>query len=328
MSYADLWSEVLGHVPNLDALLAQRLVNRAYKDIREARQWSWLRGFGALLAPQVINTGTVTVTQYSNTIALDAAANPALNNLQHPLITQRQIRVSSGPMYNISGYDNGAATVTLDRIYMENSATAVPYQVYRCYYQPADQNGDLATDFLLYRAVLNPVEGFAIVGKNLRLTRGELDARDPTRGAQDIAYTMASFTVDANGVPFYEMWPHPTSNRAYLGLYIKRGLDLSPTVNPPITISSDMIVEHALEYAFDWAIANAGRFPNLKGVNWALLKAEQKRKYDRMLIDAKRNDDNIMLDNWIPQLRDYLQYPPIDSAFFQSHDVSGWFGGL
>ncbi|SRR6266446_7811341 len=331
MAFADYASELLGHIPALDYLLAQKLVNRGWKDIREARLWSWLRFFGVLLAPQIVTAGTATATQFSSTISLDATANAALNNLQNPLITQRQFRLGAGPLYNITAYNNAGATLTLDRLYMEKSSVG-SYQVYRCYFQPADQNGALVSDFLMFSEMFNPVEGYAIVGPNLRLTRGELDARDPTRGAQDVAYTVASFTVDANGIPFYELWPHPTNQRAYPYLGRKRGLDLSATVDIPQTVSSHMVIERAKFYAYDWAIANVGKFPELKDVDWRLLKAESQRVFDNgkgmgMLPDAKRNDDNLQLENYIPQLRDYLSYPPIDSKFLQSHDMGDWASG-
>jgi hypothetical protein len=324
MAFANLWSELLGHVPELDSLLAQTLINRAWKDIREARQWSWLRGFGVMVAPQNITTGTVSVTQFSKTVTLDSAANAALNNLNNPLITQRQFRVSQGPIYNIAGYSNGSSTLTLDRPYMEQNLTGAPYACYRCYYQPVDSSGNLVSDFLLFKSIINPIDGYAIVGENLRLTRQEIDARDPTRGSQDVMYTLANFSVDSNGVPIFEAWPHPTSARAYLCLYIKRGAELSSSVDLPVTLSSHMVIEHAMDYVCDWAMENTGRYPSLKGVDWRLLKAEHSRKYKTMLNDAMRNDDNLLLDNFLPQLRDYLNYPPIDSAFMQRHDLGLW----
>lgn len=324
MAYNDYASELLAHIPEMEFLGAQTFIQRAWRDIREARLWSWLRGFGVLIAPQNVTTGTVGVTQFSPTVNLSVAANTALNGLSNPLITQRQFRTGQGPLYNITAYSNGGATLTLDRFYMEATSAAQAYQVYRAYYQAADGNGALITDFLMFKEMFNPVDGYAIVGGNLRVTRAELDARDPTRGAQDLAYIVASFNVDANGLPIYELWPHPTSARAYPFLYQKRGVLLSKTVDLPSTMSKDLLVQKALDYAYDWAIINAGRFPALKGVDWKLAKAENTRKYDRMLQDAKRQDDNIQLENFLPQLRDYLNFPPVDSKFMQSHDLGDW----
>jgi hypothetical protein len=56
------------------------------------------------------------------------------------------------------------------------------------------------------------------------------------------------------------------------------------------------------------------------------MKAEANRKYEKQLQDEKRQDDNTILTNFLPNLRDYLNYPPVDSNFMQSHDWGdvGW----
>lgn len=89
MALADYSAELLGWLPSLDVGLANLLVNRAWRDIREARLWSWLRGTGVLVAPQNITTGKASVVQFSLTVTLDTAANAALNNLSNPIITLR-----------------------------------------------------------------------------------------------------------------------------------------------------------------------------------------------------------------------------------------------
>jgi hypothetical protein len=324
VAFTDYYSELLGWVPGLDSLLAQTLVNRAWKDIREARLWSWLRGVGVFIAPSNITSGTVNPTQFSKTVNLDATATAALNNLNNPIITQRQFRSGQGPVYNIASYDPVNSKLTLDRPYLEGTAVGQSYQVYRCYYTPQDNAGNVITDFLKFKVILNPIDGYAIVGPNLNMTRQELDARDPTRGSQDIPYCVAAYDVDANGNPRYELWPHPTNTRGYVYLYHRRGVDLSATQDIPTTLSSHLLIEKAKEYAYDWAIVNQGRIQELKGVDFRLAKAEANRKYEKMLLDAKRADDNIMLDNFIPDLRDYMQAPIIDSKFMQSHSWGEW----
>lgn len=251
-------------------------------------------------------------------MTLDGAATAALTGLNTPFVTQRQFRSGQGPVYSIKSLLG--SVLTLDRPYLEGTAAGQSYQVYRCYYTPTDNAGNFVTDFMKFKVILNPVDGYAIVGPNLNMTRAEFDARDPTRGAQDLAYSVAAYDVDANGNPRYEFWPHPTSNRGYVCLYQRTGVDLSATVDIPTTFSQHVLKERALEYAYDWAIANQSRYTALKGVDFRLLKAETNRKYEKMLLDAKRRDDNIMLDNWLPDFRAYMT-APIDSKFAQSHDV-------
>jgi hypothetical protein len=330
MAFQDYASELSGWIPKIDLLLAQILINRAWRDVRESRLWSWLTGEGTLVIPNIITTGSMTVTQYSAIVVPDAVAGAALHNLANPLLTQRQFRsVGGGPIYNIiAATDNGAiiTQLTLDRPWMDATAAGAPYQIYRCYYTPADGTGAFISDFLMFVAILNATDGYAIVGKNLFLTKAELDARDPTRGSQGNPYAVATYKVDALGNPVYELWPHPTVARGLPYLYRRRGLPLSATRDVPSTLSSDLVFQRALDYGCDWAMLNAGRFSELKGIDFQLLKAEANRKYTTMLQDAKRNDDNIFLENFLPNLRDYLNYPPIDSNFLQSHDWgdTGW----
>lgn len=325
MPFYTLWSELLGTVPRLDPQAAQKYVNRAWQDVRDFRLWSWLTIEGVLVAPQLISSGTVNVTQFSSTVNLDATANAALNNLGNPLLTQRQFRVGTGGrIYNITSYSNNLATLTLDGFYMEATATGQPYQVYRCYYTPADLNGNAITDFQSFEAMVNTTQGYAIVGENLRATKAQLDTRDPQRGAFDNSYVVASYKVDANGNPMYELWPHPTVQAPYLFLARRRGTDLSTVVDLPATISPHLVVTKALGYAYDWAIANSGRFAELKGVDWQLLKAENMRRATEMLNTARRKDDEIFLDSFVHTWRDYLKMPPISADFIQSHDLGMW----
>jgi hypothetical protein len=325
VAFQNYWSELVGTVPRLDLGAAQAYINRAWRDIREARLWSWLTTEGVLLAPQLISLGTVTTTQFLNTVTLDATANAALNNLANPPITQRQFRVGvGGRVYNITGYNNGSSQLTLDGVFMEPSGAGQDYMVYRCYYTPADLNGNTITDFQTFEGMLNYTEGYAIVGANLRMSKAEIDARDPQRGAFDNAYQVAHYKVDGNGNPIYELWPHPTVQAPYLFLARRRGVPLSSTVDIPATLSPDLLVTRGLFYAYDWAIANAGRFAELKGVDFQLLKAENQRTYDKMLNDARRHDDEIFLDSYVTQWRDYLTTPPIDADFMQDHDLGMW----
>lgn len=280
------------------------------------------------LAPQIITAGTVSVTQYSNIVQLDPVAFANLNGVNNPILTQRQFRcgLGGGTIYNIQSMNANLQQVTLDRIYMEGSQSGQPYQVYRCYYLPCDQNGNYVDDFVQWKVLLNAGEGYAIVGENLRMTQAELDARDPQRADQDLAYAVASRGVNPDGLPIFEMWPHPTSQNPYIGLYQRRGTDFNSTnPNLPKTFKEHTVTQLALMYGLNWAMLNQGRFPELKGVDLALAKAEATREFKESLDQARRMDDEIQCDDYLVQMRDYLAFPIIDSAFLQSHDAGNWF---
>jgi hypothetical protein len=214
--------------------------------------------------------------------------------------------------------------LTLDGLYMEASGVGQPFQCYRCYFTPADLNGNTITDFQMFKMMVNTSQGYAIKGAKLRRSKADFDAKDPQRSDQGDAYEVGSYKVDANGNPIFEMWPHPTNAAAYLNITRRRGLPLSPAQDIPATLSPQLLITHALDFAYDWAVVNVGRFPELKGVDWQLAKAENQRKYKVMLNDAQRHDDDIFLDSFLPNWRDQGFGFPIDSDFFQSHDIDSW----
>lgn len=326
-------SELLAEIPELGMLLAQRFVNRAWRDIRESKLWSWLLTEGVFTAPNLINAGTVTVTQYSNTVTLDATANAALNNLTNPLVTSRQFRGpgSNGGVYSIAAYDNGASIITLDRIYQEQSMSGGSYQVYQCYYRPADANGNFISDFLEIQAMKNPDLGYNIDRKALRFSQAQINALDPYRADQGYAFFVSPYKFDtANNVMIYELWPHPVYQSGYVWTGRRRGTDFSlPTDAVPGTFLYHPLVERAKWYACMWAAKNQGRFQQLQGVDWLQTAQEGNIEYQRMLLDAKRQDDEMTADNYIPA--DAANGPIVDedmqvSTLLSINSTRGWAG--
>lgn len=353
MAFIDYSAELLAHIPEVGIQLAGRLVNRAYSDIRDARLWSWLTFEGVFVAPPLIgqaynvpspSQGLVQTVQYSNIVQLDAAATTALTNLPIPLITLRQFRAGpiNGGVYNIASFSQtggtfGGGYLTLDRIYQESGATGVPYQVYRCYYTPADANGAAITDFLTFLSMTNPDLGYRISRSHLRTQRAEIDNMDPLRADQGLAYYVANYkTVPIGqgvpaGIPIYELWPHPTYASGYLYLGRRRGVDMvAPTDDIPPTLPSRVLIERALYYASDWAMKNIGRFPALRGTDWRWATTEHNRNYDKLLNECKRQDDEIMSEMFIPdQWADdaFLDEDMAVSTLLSTQSSGNWKGG-
>jgi hypothetical protein len=250
------------------------------------------------------------------------------------LITSRQFRAgpTNGGVYNIIGYNHGAATLTLDRIYEEPSAAGIPYQVYRCYYAPCDVNGSLVTDFLSFISMTNPDLGYRISRSHLRYQRAEIDNMDPLRADQGLSYYVATYKTDpVTGTPIYELWPHPTYASGYLYLYRRRGVPMKlPTDDIPGTLSSDMLIERALYYVSEWAAKNVGRFPQLRGTDWRFQQVQHNKVYLDMLKDAKRQDDEIMSEMYIPdQFFDeaFLDEDMQTSTLLSVQNAANWKGG-
>lgn len=306
-------SELMGHVPKLSYLLARKLVNAAWKDVRDARLWSFMVEEDAFSAPAVVIDGAVTVTFGSNLVTADATAKAVWDALGLVIpITERQFRVNTnGPMYNIEAYDSITGVATLDRIYRETTQATANYQIYRSYYSPPD-------DFLRFESLWNPIDGYPL---RMGMTSQEISIRDPIRGAQGLGYYLASYKVNATtGRPIYEMWPHPTSERTYQFVYVRKGIDLTDNKSIPVTLNPEVLRQRSLYHAYQWAMANRGRFPDLQGVDWRFMRSDTNRNYETVLQRAKVKDEEIFLMNVaIPYTSQYGS--PVDAAFFQSHDV-------
>ena len=320
MAFIDYTQELVGVIPQISSLYAGTLVNRAYKEIRDKRLWTWLRAEVELVAPSPIADGFVAVTQWSETVTPDSTSKPlfiaAITGV--PPITSRQFRIGDGgPMYNITACNASTGILTLDRPYGEATSTGTSYSVYRCYFTPP------ANDFLRFWSLLNAGEGYTISGERLGLTREELDRRDPQRASQGDAHYIASYKAQPSGAFIWELWEHPTNPATYIVNYQRRGVDMVlPTDDIPSTLMSSVLMPNALAHACLWAAANVGRHKELKGVNWMALAKTHKAEYLLELRKAWKTDDEMSLQYWIDPSDQYRLSGPIDGRYAQSHDLT------
>jgi hypothetical protein len=322
MPFLEYWNEIKGTVPGLSAFLSQKLVNRAWEDIRKARSWSFLTVEGALKSPALINSGTVQVTQGLPTVTFNATAKALLDavvlDALNPLAT-RQFRVSSGPVYSIESYDDATGIGILDRPYLEASNTVAQYAVYRCYFRAP------VTDFKSWRSIFDPNNGYPLT---FHWTKEQLDLKDPTRGAMGQAYRVAFHKVDSANYPLFEFWPHPTSEQIFQIWYERNGLDMvAPTDDIKRPVTEDLLLMRAKYRAYEWAEANKGSNPQLRGTDWKYLMSsyadDRKGKpnaYQVALARTRKDDENMACRNIIFKRRRRGGFP-IDANFMQSHDT-------
>jgi hypothetical protein len=330
LTYKEFWSELQNSIPNLSIFLSQRFINRAWRDIQDSRQWSFLKGEGLLYSPLLITTGTFSITQYSNIVTASASAITALTGLANPVITKRQIRFGSGstPIYNIAVIHASFASngiLYLDRPYKETTSATSTYRLYRAYYGPPEittvaTNGTATTtettDFLRFNDIYNPTNSRYFAA--LHLAREILDRRDPQRSTTgNIPYYLFAYKTDSNNQPMFEMWPHPLNAQAYPCSYQKRGTDFtSDTTTLPNVIPDELLMERALFYGCEWAAKNQNRYTELKGINWKLEQQGHKVTYSNissrdpgLLEIAQRNDEEAYPQNTIIDRRSYNIYP-------------------
>lgn len=339
MSFQSLSAELTGLLSGLSPFLADSYINRAYRDVLNARLWSFLQEDAGIFCPTQVTTGTVSVTQFSATVTCDADASAALLAIALPApldLTALQIRFGGagansqvGQVYSISAYDETdptALVLTLDRVVMSATNATASYQCYRCYITPT------VDDFLKWQSVVDMINAWPL---KLNFMSQFFDQRDPQRTAQGLAYYVGAYhgSNETEVKPKYELWPHPTSGQQFYARYRRRGAEfVEPTDIQPDLIGDGLIVSRAMAYyALPWAAANVGRFPALKGTNWIERILDEKKNYQTLLLDLKRIDDEQQLSSVFARghglrhgTRGFkgMTNFPIDSNFMQSHLVT------
>lgn len=293
-AFVDLYSELSTWVPKIDVFLSQKLVNRAWQDIQDSRLWSFNVRDGQIITPAEVTAGSASVVQGSATVTGDASATVAWNAVDPTDFITRQFRIGSGPVYNISSYDN-AGHITLERAYGETTLSNNTYEIYKCYIDPP------ATDFVRWISFVDAVNGFPL---DPNRNKAEIDRIDPKRGARGLSYKVASYRANPsddntkgaswNGLLKFELWPHPINQVSYPVLYERRGnFFTDPDYTVPTQITEEIILERAKYKAYEWAMANQGVHTDLKGTDWATLMNVAKKQYEEDLNQAIRLDEEL-----------------------------------
>lgn len=332
MAFSDLASRLVGELPGLSPFLAETYVTDAWRDVCNARLWSFLMKEGAIPLPTQITAGTVTVTRFALTVLCDAAASTALTPYiaGTPLLTQMQFRAQGGSLYNILSVDAtapSALVLTLDREFVETGGAGLSYQVYRCYITAPN------ADFLRWESLDDFQHGYAITGDRVGRSRMEFDRRDPQRQSQGQAFYLGENKGQPTSSILWELWPHPTDGQTFITTYRSKGTapDFSSTTDaqPPI-IPDQLIVFRAMAwYGYPWAQANRGAFPRYARYNFIDLITKMEAKYNRLLLDVKRIDDEqnpqtVFNRGWQRgRGRAGIGLAgPADAAYWQSHPIT------
>src|SRR5262245_2321242 len=314
----------MSFVPKLSPPQAQKLIQRAWRDIRDSRLWSFLTAETTIDTFDQISTGSVTLVQGSVVVTGDATAGAAWATAA-PTIAERQFRLGAGPVYNIVTYTAVTNELALDRPYAEASAVNAIYSIYKCYY-PAPIN------FLRWTTVVDPIDGYTL---QLDRTKAEIDLRDPMRGAMAQPLCIFSFKYDTGEAPLtsstghlFELYPHPITQRSYPALYQKRGIDFaSQTESFPDIIPDEVLMMRAKYWAYEWAAANAAAHAELRGVDWRYLRIAVDADYRKDLFKAQKQDEEIFQQNFVESYI-YNKWRRIsyDGNYAQNHaPLVGWY---
>src|ERR1017187_8243255 len=228
-----LANRISGEVTGTDLDLVMWKMNEALGKIYDEVDWSFQRTitYANWLCPgQVANSGTTTVTPYSDQVTFDAAASAALNTYMtspgSTFVTTLQYRDPAYSIYNIVAIDQtdpNAFVLTLDRPWLEpTSGPGQPYMIYKAYFVAP------VLDFKKFIEIRDTTDAGPL--DFWSMPQGDLANLDPQRtNFSDPGWCVpAGFDYRANtstpGYPMFELWPQQLSYLPYSFSFRRRGI--------------------------------------------------------------------------------------------------------
>ncbi len=153
-----------------------------------------------------------------------------------------------------------------------------------------------------------------------------IDLYDPKRMITGNPYIVTQFTagVDPGGsgqqVPMYELWPSPSSDMTMQVTWQKRGSSLFTLSDEelPNAIPDDLLMQKVRQRCYEWASANQGRFPQLKGVNWIQMSRDAYAEYKLDVAkQIKQDRETFGTAAVIPNNIGFYPWPMFDASYAQ-----------
>ena len=253
--YERVWKELHGHIAEITPEVAKTCVAESWEAILHSKEtWSFLDVVGAIVATvnQII-AGTVAVTEDSDEVVADVTAKAALDAVGSTALIGRQFRVNQSvfPTYTITAYDTGTGTLTLDRVYLEESNAATEYLVFQVYYPVPEVN------FSHWLSIYDPVESRLLT---IDRSQQQLNRYDPQRATADAPFAVYAYKWDTpegetEPRPYYEWYPAPTEKRGYVCAYRKLTQPFDADNPLPGVISELLVKQGAFIRAYEWCEA-------------------------------------------------------------------------
>lgn len=303
MSFLSMATSLQGDVPGVARKQAEKAIQRAIGKIYDDRSWSFQNAQAGWLPGKVLlNSGTFTVSPYSNVVIADAVATAAIATLTgRPFITELQYRDPNRFFYSIVAYDTTTnapfGTITLDRPWMEpTSGPGQPYMIYQCLF-PAP-----VKDFRGFQAVINTTNATRL---NF-WSKSQLDLAldDPQRLVFADPGYVVSYGTDTRantatpGWQLFELWPHGLSIEPITLEFERRGPELVlPTDKVIYPLTEELVLWRAKEELFDFAEASKGKdMARGQGANFQYLSQKAHLQYEEVLSKVTAVDANLRTD--------------------------------
>ncbi len=310
MSLETMASRLTGWLPRFPKGEAYNIVNDAWTDIRNDRLWSFQLVEDSISTPNLINVGTFTTVQGTNTVTANATASAAITGLTNPLLTQRQFRITSGGIYSIIAADftnPNAVVLTLDRTYTDPSGAGQSYQIYQCYF-PAP-----VADFKRWIDWRDLTNGDWL---SIYQTRREVNMGAPQRLYFTFPHWVLPFGYDQRGAgtanpsatigyPWYELYPNPLSVVSYMRWWVRTGAELVNTSDTvPYPITDKLVIARAQMLGCRWCESNRDpAIPRGQAADYKFLYEAAAKEYsiELKLIGLKDRDLTDLFLSRIPR---------------------------
>jgi len=298
LNYRQMIGELLGWNPDIDALVAGRMLNNSYRRIIDFRLWYGLMVKGQVLVPDAYSTGTVNVTAGSPTVTGNGT-------VWTQAMIGRQFRCGfSFPIYTITEVDGSGTSLTLDNPWADKTFSSIGYQIFQNIVQ-------IHTHVKKVLAMVNQKQGYRL---KLSVPQEVINIYDTWRTTTGWTYLLADAYPSITGVPQFELYPAPTFQQSFPFLAYCQPPDMvDDTDFPFVFIRSDLVVTGALTDVLLF------RGKNSKYYDPQTAKYMQARFNDEVQKMALNDNNLVMRDlTW-----EFSKYPMVNmgATWMQSHDT-------
>ncbi len=301
-NYGQMIGEVLLWNPDLDPLLAGRIINNQLRKVVDYRNWTGLMVRGQITTPQQVSGGTAGVVNGSNTVT---GAGTTWNST---LIGLQFRSGFTNPWQTIVNVNEAAQTLTLDMPYGSQTSTT-GYQIVKAF---ATLGGNIR--YIL--DAVNQQQGWRMTVNVPQQTINEVDT---WRSSVGWSWCLATMPPTPDGQLQYEIYPTPFFLQVFPYLaYIQPPNLMNDLDTPPTFIRTDVLVTMAIADALVW-------------------RGKQNKYYDPQVSQAKmaqamqeldkmaRNDDGMYQQDVTWEYGTEWGYNTGQASLYnQSRPVSNW----
>ena len=303
LNYRQMIGEVLMWVPDVDPLLAGRMINNNYRKVIERRNWYGLMVRGQVSTPQYTSAGAATATLGSNTVT-------GTGTSWTTAVIGQQFRIGfTNPFQTITNVNVGAQTLTLDIPYGAATVTATGYQIVQAWVT-------LGANVRYILDAVNQQQGWRM---NVNVPQQTLNETDTWRTNVGWSYAFSNREPTPDGQLQIEIYPVPFFLQVFPYLAYTQPPNMSqPGDSPVMFIRSDVLVLMTIADVLVWK-GKQNKYYDPQTAQMKLAQAEAE------LQKMERTDDNMYQQDTVWDYGQEWGYTTGQGSLFgQNHAITNW----